>query len=198
MFWVKLSSSHSHVYAEKFSQKYFLFSLLFLSSINTNFRPRTWKLIQNLENKHFFSSSDFGKFSNLTVICLFFCLNVSPLHSGALKHKKYFNTENICENIFIWNFSSSENNSAYNSGKTIKSHQQHFSYLVGIFSSLQIVNGRIANFQINVTRKWNSEIQYKNFIYAAEIVLVSYFKDTSEGRQFEFHYNKTRNYKANL
>ena len=37
------------------------------------------------------------------------------LHSGALKHKKYFNTENICENIFIWNSSSSDNNLAYNS-----------------------------------------------------------------------------------
>ena len=84
------------------------------------------------------------------------------LHSGALKHKKYFNTENICENIFIWNFSSSDNNLAYM--LMIKSHQQHFSYLVGMFSSLQIINGKIANFQINVTqngiRKFNTKILF--------------------------------------
>ena len=79
----------------------------------------------------------------------------------------------------------------------IKTHQQRLSYLVGIFLLTVNINGKLANFL-----KWNSEIQYKNFIYAAEIVLVSYFKDTSEGRQFEFHYmyvtKRLRNYKANL
>ena len=47
---------------------------------------------------------------------------------------------------------------------TIKSHQQDFSYLVGIFSSLQIVNGEIANFQINDTQngilKFNTKILF--------------------------------------
>ena len=78
----------------------------------------------------------------------------------------------------------------------IKTHQEHLSYLVRMFWLTVNINGKLANFQMSL--KWNSEILYKNFIYAPEIVLVSYFKDTSEGRQFEFHYNKTRNCKAHL
>ena len=98
------------VYTEKFLQKYFLFSLLFnqyeFQSPHLEINSKSWK-------QTFFFLFRFRQVLKFDSHLFILPSQCEPLHSGALKHKKYFNTENICENIFIWKFSSSGNKAAY-------------------------------------------------------------------------------------